>query len=102
MDSENKEALFKLLRFNSRNNGKTTFVSIDDYIKNMSKDQQKIYFIVNPSFDAALTSPYMEPFSGSKLDVIILTNNVDEILFQQMGEIAGKKFVSIESSYEEI
>lgn len=45
----------------------------------------------------------MEPFKGSKeIDVIILTNNIDEILFQQLGDYKGKKFVSIESAFEEI
>ncbi len=50
----------------------------------------------------ALKSPYMEPFADSDLDVIILTNNVDEILFQQTGEYKGKKFISIESAFDEI
>ena len=45
----------------------------------------------------------MEPFKDiSDIDVIVLTNNIDEILFQQLGEYKGKKFVSIESAYEEI
>lgn len=44
----------------------------------------------------------MEPFKDSDLDVIILTNNVDEILFQQNSDWKGKKFVNIESSFDEI
>ena len=44
----------------------------------------------------------MEPFKGSDLDVIILTQNIDEILFQQSGDYKGKKFVNIESAFEEI
>jgi HSP90 family molecular chaperone len=44
----------------------------------------------------------MEPFKGSDIDVLILTNNVDEILFQQNGEYKGKKFVNIESNFDEI
>lgn len=50
----------------------------------------------------AIKSPYMEPFRDSDLDVIVLTNNVDEIIFQQTGEYRGKKFVSIESNFDEI
>ena len=57
-------------------------VSIEDYIENMKEGQEKIYFIVNPDYNAALNSPYMEPFKGSDIDVLILTNNIDEILFQ--------------------
>lgn len=50
-----------------------------------------------------MKSPYLEPFRGNTdIDVIVLTNNIDEILFQQLGDYKGKKFVSIESAYEEI
>jgi len=45
----------------------------------------------------------MEPFNKRKdIDVLVLTHPVDEILFQQMGEYKGKKFMSIESSFEQI
>lgn len=44
----------------------------------------------------------MEPFKNSKLDVLILNNNVDEVLFQQNGDFKNKRFVNIESSYDEI
>jgi len=77
-------------------------VSIDEYISKMKEGQDKIYFVVNPSYEGAIKSPYMEPFKGSDVDVLILTNNIDEILFQQTSEFKGKRFVSIESSYEEI
>lgn len=57
---------------------------------------------MNPSYDVAINSPFMEPFKGTKIDVLVLINNVDEILFQQNGDYKGKRFVNIESSYEEI
>jgi TNF receptor-associated protein 1 len=91
VDSENKDALFRLLRFVSRNNGANDTVMIDDYIKKMKEGQQKIYFIVNPSFDAAIKSPYFEPFrNNSSIDVIVLTNQFDEFLFKQVGDYQGK------------
>lgn len=68
----------------------------------MQPNQEKIYFIVNPSYEHAVKSPFMEPFKGSKIDVIILNNNVDEVLFQQNGDYKGKRFINIESSYDEI
>lgn len=102
VDAENKEALFRLLRFVSRGNGASELMSLDDYVKEMKEGQEKIYFIVNPVYDAALRSPYMEPFKDTDIDVLVLTNNVDEILFQQSTDWKGKKFVNIESSYEEI
>lgn len=50
----------------------------------------------------ALKSAFMEPFKNSKIDVLILGNNVDEILFQQNGDYKGKRFVNIEANYDEI
>ena len=44
----------------------------------------------------------MEAFKDSDVPILILTNNVDEICFQQNGEFKGYKFVSLESSYEEV
>ena len=46
-DTENKDGLFRLLRFNSRSSGKDDYVSVDDYIEKMQPNQEKIYFIVN-------------------------------------------------------
>jgi HSP90 family molecular chaperone len=49
----------------------------------MKEGQEKVYFVVNPSFDQALRSPYMEPFRNNKeIDVLILTLQVDELLLQ--------------------
>jgi TNF receptor-associated protein 1 len=82
VDSENKDALFRLLRFVTKNRGQADFVSIDDYIDKMKDGQEKIYFVVNPDFNQAIKSPYLEPFKNNdSIDVIVLTNNVDEILF---------------------
>ncbi len=51
VDSENKDGLFRLLRFVTRNGGKHELVSIDDYLSKMKEGQEKIYFVVNPSFE---------------------------------------------------
>jgi len=102
VDHENKDAIFRLLRFNSRMGTKSDMVSLDSYIEGMKEGQEKIYFVVNPSYEMAMNSPFMEPFKGSDLDVMVLTNNVDEIIFQQNGNYKNKRFVNIESAYEEI
>ena len=78
-------------------------ISVDDYLENMQEGQEKIYFIVNAQgFDLALKSPFMEPFKKSEVDVIILTQPADEFVFQNVGEYKGKRFVSIETNYEDI
>jgi len=102
VDQDNKDSLFKLLRFNSVNMGENKSMSLDDYVDKMKEGQEKIYYITSASYKGALTSPYMEPFKGSDLDVLVLVNNVDEILFSQNSEFKGKRFVSIETSFDDI
>lgn len=68
----------------------------------MKPGQEKIYFIVNPVTQNALSSPFMEIFKETDIPVLILNNNVDEICFQQASTYKNKIFVNIETSYEEI
>ena len=82
--------------------GANKLVSLAEYVDGMKDGQDKIYYIVNQQYDLAMKSPYMEPFKNSDLDILILTNNVDEILFQQNSDYKGKKFVSVESNFDEI
>lgn len=81
-DQENRDAILRLLRFKSLNNGEQTLMSIDDYMNTMPSKQEKVYFISNQRWDLAAKSPYMEPFKKrTDIDVLILTHPVDEILF---------------------
>jgi HSP90 family molecular chaperone len=50
-DSENKDSLFRLLRFVTKNRGASEYISIDDYIEKMKEGQEKIYFVVNPYYE---------------------------------------------------
>lgn len=81
---------------------KTGGASLEEYVSNMKEGQEKIYFLVMPNIDQGFHSPYMEPFKGTNIPIIILNNNVDEICFQQIQSFKGKKFVNIETSYENI
>jgi len=47
-------------------------------------------------------SPFYEPFKGTKVPVLVLSNQIDEIVFQQINDFKGKKFVNIENSYDEV
>ena len=77
-------------------------ISLDDYLAKMKPTQEKIYFVVSTSYEQAMNSPFMEPFKGTDMPVLILTNNIDEVCFQQTGQYKNKKFSNIETSYEEI
>lgn len=77
-------------------------MSIEEYVQNMQEGQEKIYFVCNPSYQGAVDSPYMEPFKDSKIDVLILSSQIDEVLFSQSGDWKGKKYCNIEGNFEEI
>ena len=49
-----------------------------------------------------MSSPFMEPFKGTDVPVLILTNNIDEVCFQQQKQFKNKTFSNIETSYDEI
>ena len=102
MDSDNKEALFRLLRFNSNwGQNARTFVSLEDYLKKMKEGQKNIYFTFGASYDAALASPFYEPFVGKDVPVLVLTNQLDEFCLTSTAEYKGLKFVSIEQTQVE-
>jgi TNF receptor-associated protein 1 len=104
MDQENKDALLKLMRYHSTFQEGSGLVSLDDYIKKMKQGQSKIYFITAANKDAALANPFMDPFKNNAEapPVLILTQNVDEICFQQIGDFKSHRFANIETSYDEI
>ena len=100
MDQDNKDAILRLMRY------KGTFtndeISLDEYVAKMKEDQTKIYYAVTQERQSIEDSPFYDPFKGSDVPVLILTNNVDEICFQQIQDYKGKTFVNIENSYEEV
>ena len=80
-DQENSEALFKLLRFYS-SNSKQTYISLEDYISRAKPGQEKIFFMVSPTVENAMISPFMEPFKVPDApEVLFLSNNIDEFCF---------------------
>jgi len=99
MDTENKDALFRLLRFNSNFSGSSNvFTSLDDYISRMKPGQDKIYYAFGPSYDAAMNSPFYEPFIGKDVPVLIITQQLDEFCLTSSAEFKGMKFVNIEQT----
>lgn len=78
-------------------------MSLDDYVAKLKPEQEKIYFLLAPNQEAALQSPYYEPFKSSDVPVIFINLHVDEMVFQGVPTFKGKyKFVNIETSYEEV
>lgn len=94
-DFANREKIAKLLRFTSthQENGQT--VSLDDYISRMKPNQKKIYFITADNINAAKSSPHLEIFLKNKIEVLLLTDKIDEWLITHLTEYAGKTLQSV-------
>ena len=95
-DYGNREQIAKLLRFASTqaDNAEQT-ISLTDYVGRMKEGQDKIYYIVADSFAAAKNSPHLEIFRKKGLEVLLLTDRVDEWLMSHLTEFEGKQFQSV-------
>ena len=93
-DFVNKESIAKLLRFASSTTDEQS-VSFESYIKNMPKEQESIYYITADSHQAAKNSPHLEIFKQKNIEVLLLSDRVDEWLVSSLHEFDGKKLQSI-------
>jgi len=95
-DFANKELISKLLRFAStENDNSIQNVSFEDYVGRMKEGQKDIYYITAESFAAAKNSPHLEIFKKKDIEVLLLSDRVDEWLVSHLTEFDGKKLISI-------
>ncbi len=95
-DFANREKIAKLLRFSSTLDDKEEQeVSLDDYISRMKDGQKAIYYITADSFAAAKHSPHLEVFRKKGLEVLLLSDRVDEFLMSSLPEYEGKPLQSV-------
>ncbi|MDO8438778.1 MAG: molecular chaperone HtpG, partial [Telluria sp.] len=95
-DHANKERIAKLLRFASTHaDTDTQDVSFADYVARMKDGQDKIYFITADSFAAAKNSPHLEIFRKKGVEVLLMTDRVDEWMLSFLSEFEGKELVSV-------
>ncbi|MEJ1297039.1 MAG: molecular chaperone HtpG [Candidatus Sedimenticola sp. (ex Thyasira tokunagai)] len=95
-DFANKEKIAGLLRFaTTKSEGKEETVSLDDYIGRMSEKQEKIYFITADSYAAAKNSPHLEVFTKKDVEVLLLTDRVDEWLVSHLTDYKEKHMQSV-------
>jgi molecular chaperone HtpG len=95
-DAANKERIAKLLRFASTQaEGSVQTVSLADYVSRMKEGQDKIYYVSADSFAAASNSPHLEIFRKKGLEVLLLSDRVDEWMLSYLREFDGKPLVSI-------
>jgi molecular chaperone HtpG len=95
-DHANREKVLKLLRFASTHSGTSEQnVGLDDYIARMQEGQSKIYYVVADSFNAAKSSPHLEIFRKKGIEVLLLTDRIDEWMMSHLFDFDGKSFQDV-------
>lgn len=95
-DFANKDRIANLLRFASTQlDTESQSVSLKDYVSRMQAGQEKIYYITADNFAAAKNSPLLEVFRKKNIEVLLLSDRVDEWLTSHLNEFEGKKLQSV-------
>jgi molecular chaperone HtpG len=95
-DFANKEKIAKLLRFSTtETDSEEQTVSLADYVARMKEGQEKIYYVTADSFPAAKNSPHLQIFRRKGIEVLLLSDRVDEWLASHLNEFDGKSLVSV-------
>jgi molecular chaperone HtpG len=95
-DHTNRERIAKLLRFAStKGEGSAQNVSLDDYIGRMAVGQDEIWYITADSYAAAAGSPQLEAFKAKGIEVLLMSDRIDEWMIGSLTEYAGKKLRNV-------
>ncbi|MBS9428562.1 molecular chaperone HtpG [Photorhabdus akhurstii] len=102
-DSTNKETIAKLLRFASTHNDSSAqTVSLEEYVSRLTEGQDKIYYITADSYAAAKNSPHLELFRKKGIEVLLLSERIDEWMMGYLTDFDGKKFQSVSKADESL
>jgi len=95
-DFANREKIASLLRFAStQQNDDSEVVSLDAYLERMVEGQDKIYYLTGERYNQVKNSPHLEIFRKKGIEVLLLTDRIDEWLMSHLTEYSGKQFVDI-------
>ncbi len=95
-DAGNVQAIAKLLRFASTHTDSSEqTVTLEEYIGRMAEGQEKIYYITADSYAAAKNSPHLELFRKKGIEVLLLSDRIDEWMMSYLTEFDGKSFQSV-------
>merc|ERR1712003_253881 len=96
-DDSNRSKLSKLLRFTTtKSEGKE--ISLDKYLDRMQESQESIYYMSGDSLETMQKAPNMQVFKKKDIEVLMLTDHLDEPCIQKLADYEGKKFVSIQKA----
>jgi len=102
-DNANQEAIAKLLRFaTTHTDSSEQTVSLQDYVARMKEGQEKIYYITADSYAAAKSSPHLELLRKKGIEVLLLSDRIDEWMMSYLTEFDGKSFQSVSKTDESL
>ncbi len=102
-DNANQETIAKLLRFASTHvDSSAQTVSLEDYVSRMKEGQEKIYYITADSYAAAKSSPHLELLRKKGIEVLLLSDRIDEWMMSYLTEFDGKPFQSVSKTDESL
>ena len=92
-DFENRDTLLDLVRF--RTNKTDKYISLEEYSKNMKKDQKSIFYITGDNFEVLKNSPLLETCNNKDIEVLIMDNEIDEFVFSSVTKYKELNFKSV-------
>merc|ERR1712217_492673 len=96
-DDSNRSRLSKLLRFTTtKSEGKE--ISLDKYLDRMQESQESIYYMSGESLEVMMKAPSLQVFKKKDMEVLMLSDHLDEPCLQKLADYEGKKFVSIQKA----
>ncbi|EPJ0399868.1 molecular chaperone HtpG [Providencia rettgeri] len=102
-DMANSETIAKLLRFaTTHTDSSVQNVSLEEYVSRMVEGQDKIYYITADSYAAAKGSPLLELFRKKGIEVLLLSDRIDEWMMNYLSEFDGKQFQSVSKADESL
>jgi molecular chaperone HtpG len=102
-DPAQKERIAKLLRFHSTAvSGELPEVTLEQYVARMKSDQKAIYYLTADSLAAARNSPHLEGFRAKNVEVLLLTDRIDEWVAGHLHEFEGKPLANVASSAADV
>jgi molecular chaperone HtpG len=95
-DHNNREKIAKLFRYaSSTSEGAEPTVSLSDYIERMKEGQDKIYYVTGESHSVIANSPYLEVFRKHGIEVLLMSDRIDEWMMGYLTEFDGKSFQDV-------
>merc|ERR1719224_395959 len=92
-DAANRTRLAKLLRYTTSKSGEKE-IGLEDYVANMKEDQKNIYYISGEDKESLLKSPTVEKLLAKDIEIIFMTDSVDEYTVQHLTEFEGKRLIN--------